>query len=219
MDELTTNQIIINNEGLQYLHKYNILLPTMTEGYYNLQEELDNIMVSNTIQDLELIQLETRMSAAEGSITTLGAGLFLTSAGTILALDLVNQKSWILFFQKPLRSDISSNVYLDFDTNYFSVDGSNNLTLNNLWKKDISNNLYFTSGKIGIGLTNPGTNYNLDVLGNINCSEIYRNGTPISSELSLFLPLTGGTLTGVLSGTTISATKFSGSTFQVLAIH
>ena len=24
LDELTTNQIIINNEGLQYLHKYNI---------------------------------------------------------------------------------------------------------------------------------------------------------------------------------------------------
>ena len=40
LDELTTDQIIINNEGLQYLHKYNILLPTMTEGYYNLQEEL-----------------------------------------------------------------------------------------------------------------------------------------------------------------------------------
>ena len=30
----------------------------MTEGYYNLQEELDNIMISNTIQYLELIQLE-----------------------------------------------------------------------------------------------------------------------------------------------------------------
>jgi hypothetical protein len=122
LDELTTNQIIINNEGLQYLHKYNIFLPTMTEGYYNLQEELDNIMISNTTQDLELIQLETRMASAEGSITTLGAGLLLTSGGVILALDLVNQKSWILFFKKPLRSDISSNVYLDFDTNYFTVD-------------------------------------------------------------------------------------------------
>ncbi len=30
LDELTTDQIIINNEGLQYLHKYNILLPTIT---------------------------------------------------------------------------------------------------------------------------------------------------------------------------------------------
>ena len=45
LDELTTDQIIINNEGLQYLHKYNILLPTMTEGYYNLQDELDNIII------------------------------------------------------------------------------------------------------------------------------------------------------------------------------
>ena len=120
----------------------------------------------------------------------------------------------ILFFQKPLRSDISSNVYLDFDTNYFSVDSSNNLTLNNLWKKDISNNLYFTSGKVGIGLTNPGINYKLDILGNMNCSEIYRNGTPISSTLSLFLPLTGGTLTGSLSGTTISATNMTASLFS-----
>ena len=98
LDELTTNEIIINDGGLQYLHKYNLFLPTMTEGYYNLQEELDNIMISNTTQDLELIRLETRMASAEGSITTLGAGLLLTSGGTLLALDLVNQKSWILFF-------------------------------------------------------------------------------------------------------------------------
>ena len=56
LDELTTNQIIIDNEGLQYLHEYNILLPTVTEGYYNLQEEMDNIMISNTTQDLELMQ-------------------------------------------------------------------------------------------------------------------------------------------------------------------
>ena len=39
LDELTTNQIIINNEELQYKHEYNIFLPTITEGYYNLQEE------------------------------------------------------------------------------------------------------------------------------------------------------------------------------------
>ncbi len=81
-------------------------------------------MISNTTQDLELIQLETRMSAAEGSIPTLGAGLILTSGGLILALDLVNQKSWTLFFQKPLRCDISNNIYLDFDTNYFRIDTS-----------------------------------------------------------------------------------------------
>ncbi len=81
-------------------------------------------------------------------------------------------------------------------------------------EKDVSNNLTFTSGKIGIGLTNPDTNYRLDVSGNINCSEIYRNGTPISSTLSLFLPLTGVLLSGPLTGTTISATNISATTFS-----
>ncbi len=81
------------------------------------------------------------------------------------------------------------------------------MTLNtNFWRKDISNNTYFVSGKVGIGLTNPASNYILDVSGNINCNEIYRNGTSISSSLSLFLALTGGALSGTLSGTTISAT-------------
>ena len=74
-------------------------------------------------------------------------------------------------------------------------------------EKDVSNNLYYTSGKIGIGVTKP--NYDLDVSNNINCFEIYRNGTPLSSVLSLFLPLTGGILTGNLTGTTISASYVS----------
>ena len=47
--------------------------------------------------------------------------------------------------------------------------------------------------------------FDLDVLKNINCNEIYINGTPLSSTLSLFLPLTGGMLTGNLTCTTISA--------------
>ena len=55
--------------------------------------------------------------------------------------------------------------------------------------------------------------YDLDVSNNINCFEIYRNGTPLSSVLSLFLPLTGGILTGNLTGTTISATNVSSSMF------
>ncbi len=47
----------------------------------------------------------------------------------------------------------------------------------------------------------------------MNCAEIYRNGTPISSTLSLFLPLSGGTLTGLLTGTTISATNMTANLF------
>ena len=199
IDELNTPQIIINNEGLQYYHKYNILLPTINKGFYNLQEEMDNIMISNTTQDLELIQLQAGLTAVQGDITTLGAGLFIVGGTAASALDLANQKSWILFFQKPLRCDISNNIYLDFDTNYFSIDASDNLTLNNdFWRKDISNNTYFVSGKVGIGLTNPASNYILDVSGNINCNEIYRNGTSISSTLSNFLALNGGSLSDKL---------------------
>ncbi len=114
----------------------------MNQGFYNLQEEMDNIMISNTTQDLEFIQLQGSLSAAQASITSLGGTLFITSTGTLLALDLVNQKNWILYFKKSLSSDLSSNVYLDFDTNYFFIDRNNNLTLNNdFWKKDISKSL------------------------------------------------------------------------------
>ena len=59
------NQIIINNEDLQYKHRYNILLPTITEGYYILQEELDNIMISNTFQDIELFTITNALSTAQ----------------------------------------------------------------------------------------------------------------------------------------------------------
>ncbi len=52
IDELNTSKIIVNNEGLQYYHENNILLLTVTKGFYNLQEEMDNIMISNTTQDL-----------------------------------------------------------------------------------------------------------------------------------------------------------------------
>ncbi len=69
------------------------------------------------------------------------------------------------------------------------------------------------SGKVGIVLTNPVSNYILDVSGNINCNEIYRNGTSVPSTLSLFLPLSGGALSGTLSSTTISATDITANTF------
>jgi hypothetical protein len=97
LDELTTDQIIINNEGLQYFHKYTILLPTVTEGFYNLQEELDNLMISNTTQDLELIQLQSGLTTAQGDITTLGAGLLLAPAEATAALDLANQAGYYFF--------------------------------------------------------------------------------------------------------------------------
>jgi hypothetical protein len=69
----------------------------------------------------------------------------------------------------------------------------NNLTLNNnFWRKGKKVTIYFISEKVGIGITNP--NYALGVSNNIDCNDIYRNGTRTSSTLSLFLPLSGGLL-------------------------
>ena len=150
----------------------------------------------------------------------MGALAFTANGNALAAIDLANQKNWIIIWTKPLRTDLWNNVFLDFNPNYFSVDTSNNLTLNSVfWAKDVSNNLYF-NGRVGIGLTNPGTNYRLDVSGNINtnsnvyCQEVYRNGTTLASTLSNFLPTTGGTLTGNLTGTSCSMTSISASTLS-----
>ncbi len=71
IDELNTPPIIINNEGLQYFHKYNLVIPTVTEGFYNLQEEMDNIMISNTTQDLELLQLQNGLSTTNANLSSI----------------------------------------------------------------------------------------------------------------------------------------------------
>ncbi len=99
IDELNTSETIINNEGLQYYHEDNILLPTVTEGFYNLQEEMDNTMISNTTQDLELIQIQSGLSSAHANITSLGVLAGTANINALGASDLVNQKKWILFFQ------------------------------------------------------------------------------------------------------------------------
>ena len=130
LDEINTNKITIDETGLNYYHDYNILLPTMNAGYYNLQDEMDNIMISNTTQDLEIVNLQSGLTTAQGNIISLGTTLTATSATATAAFNLVNQKQFIIFFQAPLRCDISTNLYLDFDTNYFKIDTSNNLTLN-----------------------------------------------------------------------------------------
>ena len=93
LDELTTNQIIINNEGLQYKHKYNILLPTITKGYYNLQEELDNIMIGNTTQDIELFTITNALSTSTTNITSLGVLAATANINALQAMDLANNKT------------------------------------------------------------------------------------------------------------------------------
>ena len=44
--------------------------------------------------------------------------------------------------------------------------------------------------------------------------EVYSNGTILSSILSVFLPQSGGSLTGILTVTSCSMTSVSASTFS-----
>ncbi len=78
------------------------MIPTVTEGFHNLQEEMDNIMISNTTQDLELLQLQNGLSTTNWNLASVAtvAGGAATSAPT--AIDIANQKNWIIFWHAPL---------------------------------------------------------------------------------------------------------------------
>ena len=132
LDELTTNQIIINNEGLQFKHKYNILLPTINEGYYNLQEESDDIMISNTTQDIELFTITNTLSAltdsaATANITSLGVLAATANLNALLAMNLANNKNLTIFWHAPIYDNVINNLLCsNYDTNYSSIDTRNN---------------------------------------------------------------------------------------------
>ncbi len=54
------------------------------------------------------------------------------------------------FWHAPFNSNVTNNrVYLNIDDTNFSIDGSNNLILNNnFWQKDVSNNTDSTRSKL-----------------------------------------------------------------------
>jgi hypothetical protein len=114
IDELNTPQITIKNEGLQYFYKYNILIPTVIEGFYNLQEEMDNIMISDTTQDFELLQSQNGLSTTNAnlsSVATLAGG---AATNVLSAIDIANQKNWIIFWHASFNYNVTTNhVYLN----------------------------------------------------------------------------------------------------------
>jgi hypothetical protein len=59
------------------------------------------------------------LSTTNSNLATIAALAGMANINALAVTDLAHQRSWILFFQKPLRSDISSNVYLNYDTNLF----------------------------------------------------------------------------------------------------
>ncbi len=50
-------------------------------------------MIRNTTQDLELIQLQSGLSSAQASITTLGVLAGTANINALAAIDIANQKS------------------------------------------------------------------------------------------------------------------------------
>ncbi len=130
IDELNTPQmiIIIDNEVLQHFHKYNLLIPSVTEGFYNSQEEMDNIMIStqHKIQNYYNYNLQAGLTTTNGNLASATvAGGAATSALT--AFDIANQKNWIIFWHAPFNYNVTTNhLYLNINNTYFSIDTSDN---------------------------------------------------------------------------------------------
>ena len=53
-------------------------------------------------------------------------------------MDLANNKNWLIFWHAPFNYNVINNhVYLNYDTNYFSIDASDNLTFMIFGKKTL----------------------------------------------------------------------------------
>ena len=93
-------------------------------------------MISNTFQDVELFTITNALSTATTNITALGVLAATANTNALLAMDLANNKNGLIFWHAPFNYNVVNNhVYLNYDTNYFSIDASDNLTFNDFWRK------------------------------------------------------------------------------------
>ncbi len=81
------------------LHEYKMLLPTVNEGFYHLQEEMDNVMIPSTTLDLKSIHWQSGLSSTNANLSTTAAQAGTAILNALAAINLANQKSWILLFQ------------------------------------------------------------------------------------------------------------------------
>ena len=54
-------------------------------------------MISNTFQDIELFTITNTLSAATANITSLGVLATMANINALLAMDLANNKNWMIF--------------------------------------------------------------------------------------------------------------------------
>ncbi len=206
---------------INVFHQQDVTLPTRGEGWWVIHDELVSLQRDGIGLRFDVTNLQASSSLQSAYITSQGisignleSGLIATttiaSSALTLATTLAITKNNIITWTDPFLYN-NDTLYLKYH-NSLSLDTSGNIKVTNpsQWTTTSGTLIYFNN-TIGIGLNNPNTSYKLDVLGNINCQEIYRSGVPITSTLSLFLPLTGGLLTGILTGTNINANYFSGN--------
>ena len=55
-------------------------------------------MISNTLQDIELFTITDTLSAAPANITSLGVLAAMANINALLAMDLANNKDWLIFW-------------------------------------------------------------------------------------------------------------------------
>ena len=74
-----------------------------------------------------------------------------------------------------INSNQLSNVLLDYQTNDYGK-----------WTCNLhDNSIFYNGGKIGMGITYP--NYYLDIIGDLNCSQLFRNGISLNTTLDDYI--------------------------------
>jgi len=81
--EVGNNDIKIDETGLYVYHNYNILLPTVPTGWLNLHDEIESASISNTTQDLEILNLESSLATTQGNLNSLAVIVTGLTATTI----------------------------------------------------------------------------------------------------------------------------------------
>jgi Chaperone of endosialidase len=137
------------------------------------------------------------------------------NSGTMLKTTMSNGNIALYFADVPGRNSAiaqQGDVGLAFATN--SGYDTGNFVLGP-WTSNATKGIRVvgSSGNVGIGKSNPA--FILDVNGQANAAIISENSVALSTKYAMsnapLLPLTGGTLSGLLTGTSITTTSLTGS--------